>query len=222
MSERDKFELFVFDWDGTVMDTVGLIAMGICQACEDLGYTRPSLALARSTIGLGWREIIERACPQCPPERFDDFHVAYRRWYLCREKVVPVVEHLDVLLKNMAAGGQRLAVATGKSRAGLERVFAQTGLGRYFEETITADEAHNKPHPEMLELLAVRCAVPMDKMVMIGDSTHDLLMARNAGCASVGVLFGAGSRAELEALGPLGIAESTEQLAHILGVERYL
>ena len=219
---KPAFELFVFDWDGTVMDTVGLIAQGICEAAEALGCARPSIEVARQSIGLSWSDIIARACPDCPPERFEEFNAAYRRWYLHREKAVPVVEGIGELIENMAKDGLRLAVATGKSRAGLERVFAQTGLGRWFEASITADESFSKPNPAMLYELRDVTGVPLKRMVMIGDSTHDLLMAQNAGCASVGVTTGGASREELLACSPVGVAGNTQELAAILGVTDYL
>lgn len=217
-----RFELFVFDWDGTVMDTVGLIAQGICEAAQTLGFDRPSLEIARQSIGLSWGDIITQVCPGCPPERFEEFNAAYRRWYLHREKAVPVVEGLDRLIENMARGGLRLAVATGKSRAGLERVFTQTGLGRWFEASITADESFSKPNPAMLYELRDITGVPLEKMVMIGDSIHDLLMARNAGCASVGVTTGGANRSELLACSPVGVVDNTRELAAVLGVTDYL
>ena len=217
-----RWDLFVFDWDGTIMDTTALIAIGIQKACVAMGYPEPSLELCKSTIGLSWGDIIARACPECPVSRYAEFGEHYRAWCLTREGDVPVVPGLERLLRNMHAAGLRLAVATGKSRRGLDRVFARTGLGEVFEDSITADESFSKPNPAMLEELSVRCAVPVERMVMIGDAVFDLQMAHNAGAAGVGVTFGASSVETLAQCNPVGIAHTVEELAAVLGVQDLL
>ncbi len=219
---QTKYELFVFDWDGTIMDTSMLIARGVQEAAKALGYDEPDIAEIKSAIGLSWGEIIERVCPQCPVERYEAFGQAYRDWYIRREEDVPVVEGLEALMRSMVQAGCRLAVATGKSRKGLDRVFALTGLGDIFEETITADESFSKPNPAMLLELMDRTGVAPDKMVMIGDSIHDLMLAQNAGCDALGVTFGACTKEELDKYPNIGIATDTRELARILGVDSLL
>ena len=112
----------------------------------------------------------------------------------------------------LAEGGARLAVATGKSRRGLDRAFDATGLGMYFSSSRCADETNPKPHPAMLLELTEELAVPPDRTVMIGDTTHDLAMARSARTASIGVTYGAHPREQLAAFEPLGLAASVEEL----------
>lgn len=217
-----KYELYVFDWDGTIMDTTALIAKGIQEAAKALGCREPDFKAAKSAIGLGWEEIMRRIVPDCPESRWGEFGQAYRDWYIRREEEVPVVEGLETLLKAMNDKGLRLAVATGKSRAGLNRVFALTGLTPLFEETITVDESFSKPNPAMLYELSNRTGVPCNKMVMIGDSVHDLMLAQNAGADALGVSYGGCSKEELEKYPNIGIAADTQELARILGLESLL
>lgn len=224
MTEQAKhtWDLYVFDWDGTVMDTTYLIARALQEASVALGYAMPTMQTARASIGMGWEEIIQMVCPQCPYERYDAFCQAYRDWYIQRETKVQLYEHMPELLRAMHAAGLRLAVATGKSRNGLDRVFALTGVGPLFEATRTADESFAKPNPAMLYELGEETGVAVDRMIMIGDTTHDLLMAQNAGCDAVGMTYGAGTRRQLEALPAVAVVDSVKELAEVLGVSDLL
>lgn len=213
-----KYDLYVFDWDGTIMDTTALIAKGIQEAAKALGCQAPDFKTAKSAIGLGWDEIMRRIVPDCPQSRWGEFGQAYRDWYIRREEDVPVVQGLEALLRAMNSNGLRLAVATGKSRAGLNRVFALTGLESLFEETVTVDESFSKPNPAMLYELSDRTGVPCNKMIMIGDSVHDLMLAQNAGSDALGVSYGGCSKEELQKYPNIGIAADTQELAKILGL----
>lgn len=217
-----KFELYVFDWDGTVMDTTGLIARGIQQAALAMGCPEPDLQDCKAAVGLGWDEILRRLVPECPESRWNDFAKAYRDWYIRREEDVPVVDGLRELMTAMNKKGLRLAVATGKSRQGLNRVFALTGLAPLFEETVTVDESFSKPNPAMLYELSARTGVACDKMVMIGDSIHDMMLAQNAGASAVGVSWGGTPKEVLAKYPNIGIADNTQELATILGLEDLL
>lgn len=212
------YQLYVFDWDGTVMDTTGLIAQGMQQACVALGYPAPDLNACRETIGLPFAESFARVLPQFEPARIDELLAAYRAWYLQREARVQVVEGLEDLFVRMCAAGMRLAVATGKSRAGLIRVFERTGLERYFEATVTADESFPKPNPAMLEALSDETGVLVSDMVMVGDSIHDLQLAQNAGCAAVAVTWGAARLSELRKYPAADYVEDVPGLIRALGV----
>lgn len=215
------YGLYVFDWDGTVMDTTRLIARGIQEAARALGLKVPSLELARSVIGLGAADSMRIVNPDCPYERWDEYAAAYKRWYITREAKVEVMEGLEALLNDMRSRGMRLAVATGKSRGGLDRVFALTGIEHLFEETITADESFPKPNPAMLLELADRTGVDMRDMLMVGDSVHDLQLAQNAGADAVGVTWGACAEADLAALPHVAIVRTVAQLRkEILGEEQ--
>ncbi|MCI5896232.1 MAG: HAD-IA family hydrolase [Candidatus Aphodousia sp.] len=216
-----KYDLFVFDWDGTVMDTTEPIAAGICHAFTALGYKDPGMKVARSVIGLDWRSAILTIEPKFRFDHYDQFEAAYREYYLVKEKEIGIFPGLENLLRKMKAAGLRLAVATGKSRKGLNRVFAQTGVGELFEASVTADESAGKPNPLMLEMLSQECNVPLSQMVMIGDTEHDLWLAKNAGCAAVAVSYGAFPKSELVKW-KVPVVDDVPQLAAAIGVDELL
>ena len=213
-----RYELYVFDWDGTVMDTTALIARGIQEAARALALPVPDLEVARCTIGLGVEETMAIVAPSLPRERWEEFQKAYRDWYIVREAEVFLFPHLRELLDGMRRHGIRMAIATGKSRRGLNRVFEKTGIGSYFEVTKTADECFSKPHPQMLEEIFLETGVAPEDAVMIGDTGHDLQLAVNGRCHSVGVTYGAAHREELEALPHDALADNVDELAVALGL----
>ncbi len=186
------YDLVVFDWDGTLMDTTGLIARGIQHAARVMGYTPPSLALAQSTIGLDWREALRIAVPECPPSEHLRFNEIYRQWYIPNEKTVFLYEGIRELLTELKVAGVQIAVATGKSRLGLNRVLAATGLETVFDSTKTADETASKPQPDMLEWIGIETGVAPERTVMVGDSVFDIVMANRYGCDAIAMLYGAG------------------------------
>lgn len=212
------FALAVFDWDGTVVDTTAAISKSIQHACGKLGLPVPADAVARSVIGLGWREAISIVAPDCRPDQWEAFSAAYVERYRALEGRVAVFPGLEALLKNLRTAGVTLAVATGKSRRGLDRMLELTGLGRYFATTQTADENPSKPHPGMLEQIGIETGIPREETVMIGDTTHDLQMAANYGCRGVAVATGAMRWEELSAFRPLAAAAGGHAvLARLLG-----
>lgn len=213
-----KYDLFVFDWDGTIMDTTQPIAEGICHAFEATGYQRPSVEAARSVIGLEWQSAILTLVEDFNTADYNAFEAAYCEYYFAREKHVSIFPGLERLLRNMHDAGLRLAVATGKSRRGLDRVLAQTGIADLFEATVTADESAGKPDPLMLQMLADETGVEIGQMVMVGDTEHDLWLAKNAGCAAVAVSYGAFAKSKLKQW-HVPIADNVQQLASALGVD---
>jgi phosphoglycolate phosphatase len=221
-----RFDLVVWDWDGTVVDSTGAIADAIIGAAGDLGLPAPSEHDARWVIGMGLLEAIHHAVPAIRREQVPAFVERYRVHYLRRDATLKVFEGIPELLRGLDAAGVPLAVATGKSRAGLNRALAQTGLGRRFAATRCADEGAPKPDPWMLRDLGETLMTPTDRMVMIGDTTHDVGMAQAAGSASVAVLYGAHEPDTLRAIGPdalLGsVGELADWLAAACGVERSL
>ncbi len=212
------WELFVFDWDGTVMDTTYLIARGMQEASKALGYPEPDLALCRSTIGLGEDDTMRIICPQCPRSRFAEFLAAYKAWYIPREQQIAVFDGLEAMLWGMHRAGLRLAIATGKSAAGMQRVFKLTGMEPIFEAVKTADRSWPKPNPAMLLELSEQTGVETSRMVMVGDAVHDLQMAANAGASGIGVTFGGGSAEVLRQCNPKAVVASVPELARTLGV----
>jgi phosphoglycolate phosphatase len=173
----------------------------------------PSEERARHVIGLGLHEALRYAVPELEDRRHGELAERYRHHYLSQDKDLLLFEGIRDLLHEMTAAGFILGVATGKSRKGLERAMAVSGLGPLFHATRCADECHSKPHPQMIEQLLAEFGVAAEATLMIGDTTHDLEMARNAGVGGLAVAYGAHPRAELEALGPLHCAESVEDLA---------
>ncbi|MEN9316711.1 MAG: phosphoglycolate phosphatase [Pseudomonadota bacterium] len=221
-----RFDLVVWDWDGTIVDSTSAIADAIIGAAVDLGLPAPSERDARWVIGMGLLEAIHHAVPTIRREQMPAFVERYRVHYLRRDAELRTFTGIPELLRGLDAAGVPLAVATGKSRVGLNRALAQTGLGPRFAATRCADEGAPKPDPWMLRDLGETLMTPTSRMVMIGDTTHDVGMAQAAGAASVAVLYGAHEPDGLRASGPdaaVGtVAELADWLAAVCSVERSL
>jgi phosphoglycolate phosphatase len=211
-----RYELIVFDWDGTLMDSAGMIVHCVQEAARDLGIPPPTEERARHIIGLGLVDALRHALPDLPEERYDDLVERYRHHYLSRDHELTLFAGADALIQRLAQSGRWLGVATGKSRRGLERALEHSGLSACIHATRCADECHSKPHPQMLEELMAEFAVSPATTLMIGDTTHDLLMAQNAGVDAVAVSYGAHPREALEATAPRYCAHSVEELANWL------
>jgi phosphoglycolate phosphatase len=208
--------LVVFDWDGTLMDSTHAITSAIQRAAAELGLPVPSREQASWVIGLGLQDALARAVPELPAGDVPQFVAAYRRHYLLRDPELVLFEGAVELLDELLARGCRLAVATGKSRVGLDRALAQTGLRDRFEMTRCADETHPKPHPAMLLELMNELGAEPGQTWMVGDTTHDLDMAAAAGTNAIGVLWGAHSRDELLSRSPRALVSSLVELAGVL------
>lgn len=208
-----RFELIVFDWDGTLMDSTGAIVASIKAAARDLGIEPPSDERANHIIGLGLIDALRHALPDLPSERYQDVALRYRQHYMARDHELLLFDGAEALIDELAEAGYMLAVATGKTRKGLDRAFEVSGLGSRFHASRCADECHSKPHPQMLEQLMDEFGVGPEATLMIGDTTHDLLMAKNAGVAALGVAYGAHPRESLEAQSPLFCAADVAELA---------
>ena len=207
-----RFDLIVFDWDGTVVDSTSMIAGCIRSAASDLGLTVPTMEQASHVIGLGLLDALSHAVPGLAAERAEEFSARYRHHYLeCEPKIV-LFDGMQAMLEEFAGAGVPLAVATGKTRRGLARALESTGLGRLFAASRCADESQSKPHPAMLLDLADELNVPPRRMLMVGDTTHDLRMAAAAGVASVGVTYGAHMPAHLAPHGALALVGSVAEL----------
>jgi phosphoglycolate phosphatase len=207
-----RFELIVFDWDGTLMDSAGAIVACIQAAARDLGLEPPSEERARHVIGLGLGEALRHALPELEDKRHHELAERYRYHYLAQDHELTLFEGADEMVRALGEAGHLLAIATGKSRKGLDRALGHSGLGHLFHGTRCADECHSKPHPQMLEELMDELGVTPEATLMIGDTTHDLLMARNAGTAAVGVVYGAHPPEALAAEAPLHLAETIGSL----------
>jgi phosphoglycolate phosphatase len=204
----DRFEVIVFDWDGTLFDSTCAITESIRLAALDLGLADPGPERAAHVIGLGLKDAIAHAVPDLAPERLVDYIERYRVHFLGREGELRLFEPARQLIDEARARGCRLAIATGKSRVGLQRALRSLELEHHFEATRCADESEPKPSPRMLLELADVMNASTQRMLMVGDTTHDLLMARAAGVAAVALSHGAHSAAQLSALAPLRVFDS--------------
>ncbi len=211
-----QFDLLVFDWDGTLIDSAGAIAACIQAACRDLGFPVPDDARARHVIGLGLHDSLAYAVPGLAQSEYPRVAERYRHHFLARDADLPLFPGTRGMLETLRAEGHTLAIATGKSRAGLARALAHTGLAPLFDATRCADQCAPKPAPDMLLELMRELAFEPERSLMIGDTSHDLQMAANAGVAAVGVSYGAHAAASLAGLASLGLVDSTAALSRWL------
>lgn len=211
-----QFDLLVFDWDGTLMDSAGAIAFSIQAASRDVGLPVPSESEARHIIGLGLNEAVAALFPELPRSDYGALVERYRHHYLSQDAEIPLFSGVTETIAALREEGFLLAVATGKGRHGLDRVLRHTGLGQYFHSSRCADECFSKPHPCMLLKIMDELGVVPARTLMIGDTSHDLQMAGNAGVAAVGVSYGAHPREGLMALSPLACAEDFGELSRWL------
>lgn len=209
---KKQFDLIVFDWDGTLMDSTAAIVNAIQAAASDCNLPIPDRKAASYVIGLGLREAMEVALPDVDPALYPKIVERYRYHYLSKDHELVLFEGVREMVTDLAQRGYTLAVATGKSRAGLNRAFADSRLGPLFQSSRCADETFSKPHPAMLRELTGELGHEMQRTVMIGDTTHDLQMALNAGASGVAVHYGAHPAESLKALKPLYAADSVSQL----------
>ncbi|MCM2251053.1 MAG: HAD-IA family hydrolase [Ramlibacter sp.] len=207
-----QFDLIAFDWDGTLFDSTRIIVQCIQAAVVDVGGRMPSEKDAAYVIGLGLMQALAHAAPDVPEDRYPQLGARYRHHYVARQNDLSLFEGVLPLLDELRARHHWLAVATGKSRRGLDDVLGMVQLKGMFHGSRTADETASKPHPRMLQELMREFGTDPARTLMIGDTTHDLQMAVNAGCPAVGVSYGAHASAEFEALGPRFVARSVPEL----------
>ncbi|HEV8691792.1 MAG TPA: HAD-IA family hydrolase [Ideonella sp.] len=207
-----RFDLIAFDWDGTLFDSTALIVRSLQDACRDIGVAVPDAARAAYVIGLGLRDALEYAVPGLPSERYSELAASYRRHYLGGQQALTLFTGTIEMLRALKARQHLLAVATGKNRRGLDDVLQMTELRGLFDASRTADETVSKPHPLMLQELMAELGTAPERTLMVGDTTHDLQMAVNAGTPCVGVSFGAHDHESFEPFAPLAIAHSTREL----------
>jgi phosphoglycolate phosphatase len=213
-----RYELLVFDWDGTLIDSARTIVACIQAACRDLGLPVPDDARASHVIGLGLHDALSYAVPGLPPDEYGRVVERYREHFLARDPEIALFPGARAMLAGLRARGHILAIATGKSRAGLARALDNTGLRPLFAASRCADQCASKPAPDMLCELMEELGTGTVNTLMIGDTVHDLQMAVHAGVQAIAVSHGAHPRGELLALAPLAcldnIDELTQWLAH--------
>ncbi|WP_349742800.1 HAD family hydrolase [Roseateles cavernae] len=207
-----RFDLIAFDWDGTLFDSTALITRCIQAAAVDLGLERPSDADASYVIGMGLQEALAHAVPGLAPARYPELGLRYRHHYFAAQHEVTLFKGTLEMLAALKARHHWLTVATGKSRRGLDEALKVVELQGLFDGSRTADETAGKPNPQMLHELMREFGAEPERTLMIGDTSHDLQMALNAGTASVGVSYGAHDHETFEAFKPLHIAHSVPDL----------
>jgi phosphoglycolate phosphatase len=212
MTRPRQYDLICFDWDGTLFDSTAIIVRAIQQAVVEVGGARPSDAAAAYVIGLALTPALAHAAPDVPPDKYPELSARYRQHYLAHQNDISLFDGVPAMLDELKRRHHWLAVATGKSRRGLDDVLALSRLRSVFDGSRTADETAGKPDPRMLHELMREFGVAPERTLMIGDTTHDLQMARNAGCASVAVSYGAHAPDEFSALEPRYVAPSVAEL----------
>jgi phosphoglycolate phosphatase len=207
-----QFDLIAFDWDGTLFDSTQIIVRCIQAAVKDVGGTVPSDKDAGYVIGLGLKQALAHAAPDVPLDKYPLLGERYRHHYELHADDLSLFEGVVPLLAALKARGYLLAVATGKSRHGLDEVLQTVQLKGVFDASRTADKTAGKPAPKMLYELMAELGTTAQRTLMVGDTTHDLQMALNAGCPSIGVSYGAHQASAFAALNPLHVAHSVPDM----------
>jgi phosphoglycolate phosphatase len=210
-----NYALLVFDWDGTLIDSAGTIVRCIQDAARDMGLEVPDRERASHVIGLGLHDSLRRAVPSLSAERYPDFAAHYRRHFRARQDSMLLFAGIPDLLERLSRE-RLLAIATGKSRKGLDRALESGDLKRLFSGSRCADETHPKPYPAMLLELMEEFSVDRTETVMIGDTSHDLEMAKAASVDALAVTYGAHPGEHLKACGPLGCFSDVKSLSEWL------
>lgn len=210
--KRGRFDLVVFDWDGTLMDSAAAITLSLQSACRDLDFPVPGEEQARYVIGLGLDDAMSHILPGVDSSHYPRVRERYRFHFLANDAGTTLFPGAAETVAALHEEGFLLGVATGKSRRGLDRALAATGLRPYFHATRCADEASAKPHPAMLLQLMEELDVSGERTLMIGDTTHDMGMARAAGVARLAAVYGAHSRETLLEYQPLACVGNFDEL----------
>jgi len=211
--EQRQYELLIFDWDGTLMDSEAHIVECLERAMRAVDMEPLPSSELRQVIGLGLEEAIAGILPQAPAPVRQQAVTAFREHFLSPHptpsKLFPDVSEV---LQTLRQQGYAMAVATGKSRRGLDKVMKQTGLGEYFSVSRCADETFSKPHPLMVEEILTDMNTSPQRALVIGDTEFDLQMAANAGVPAVGVSYGVHGIERLESASPLTILHRIAEL----------
>jgi phosphoglycolate phosphatase len=217
-----QYKLVIFDWDGTLMDSVPKIVNVLKLAAKQCGATIPSDDDAKSIIGLSLPTAVAELFPN-NEDKWEALAQAYKTVYKEGDNTpTPLFSGANELLDALAASQVQLAVATGKSRTGLNRLMAETSTEDFFVTTKTADEAQSKPNPDMLNQILTITGVAAEDAIMIGDSLLDIEMAKQAGVAAVGLTHGAATRAALEKTQALAVLDNLSELHTFLLAEQHI
>jgi phosphoglycolate phosphatase len=213
-----QFDLIVWDWDGTLANSTGMITNAIVKAASQVGLPTLDPKAASNIIGLGLKESIHALFGDIPADLSQKLAQQYTANYYAGEAEIPLFDGAKSTIIELNRRGYKLAVATGKGRRGLNLALEHCGLTHFFHETRTVDECFSKPHPQMLdELMDILVATP-ERTLMIGDTSYDLQMASNAGVQAVAVTFGAQSQDKLMGYNSIAMFHQFDDLsAWLLG-----
>ena len=212
MPKNTNYDLIIFDWDGTIANSAGIIIESIKQVCASKQIPTPTDLTISSIIGLGLSEGFRKIFPNMNPSELEDTEQLYREEYLKRVDDICLFDGVEIGIKGLARQGYYLAVATGKSRRGLNNALNKSNLKNFFKITKTMDECFSKPHPQMVNEILDAFMVEPSRALMIGDSSYDLEMAKNAMIDSVGVSYGAQVESQLIEYNPLVILDNAHDL----------
>lgn len=203
-----KYQLIIFDWDGTLMDSIDKIVLCMQKASVQEGLVAPTRHAVKNIIGLSLFNAVVKLFPHLDTDSHHCLVEAYRQQYQQHHHVeTPLYDGVKSLLENLKAQGYQLAVATGKARHGLNHMLEITDSLHLFSATICADEANSKPDPLMIQLLLEELQIESTQALMIGDSIYDLEMANNAGVDCLGVSYGVHGINDLQRAGPIAIVD---------------
>jgi phosphoglycolate phosphatase len=205
-------KLIVFDWDGTLADSTALIVRALQQSCRDMQLPIPSDTLARYVIGLGLRDTLTTVAPTLTEARYPDMVAAFKKNFLEGEDDIVLFDGVTDMLTRLNDAGALLGIATGKSRPGLDRALNKLGIKHQFVASRCADEGRPKPHPEMLLHVVNTCGADLDRTLMVGDTTHDMQLAANAGVRALAVSYGAHDAEPLFATNPIAVVGTIPEL----------
>ncbi|TDF41661.1 HAD-IIIA family hydrolase [Alteromonadaceae bacterium M269] len=212
-----KHKFIIFDWDGTLMDSIGRIVNCMQLVAEDLALNVPTSNEVKGIIGISLKPGIKKLFPDVSDEYVEKLFNGYKEHYLRLDNTPsPMFDGVEDMLEDLRSQGHQLAVATGKARRGLVRAWEHTGLSHYFVASRCADETLSKPNPDMLQQLLKESRFDIEDAVMIGDSIHDLKMAESIGMDRIGVSFGAATQEALEEYQPLTVSHDIPQLNNFI------
>lgn len=217
MQQNSKVSLVIFDWDGTVMDSVGRIVSSMRAAALKSELIVPSEFAVKQIIGLSLDPAFDALFPGVAEDKRQQLFAHYRDHYVLHDTTpTPLFTGVEQVLAQLKDSNIKLAVATGKQRRGLDRMFAETGLKKYFDTSRCADEAHSKPHPQMLQQILQELDMTAAEAVMIGDTSHDMKMAQAIAMPRIGVTHGVHGRDVLSQYEPKAIIDSIPELLDVL------
>ena len=210
---NNQYQLLIFDWDGTLMDSAQHITNCMRSAITELSAEPRTDEQIRNIIGLGLEEAVLGLYPKADGVFIQQVATTFREYFLYKDKTPsPLFDGAGDVLESLKQAGYHLAVATGKSRRGLDKVLSDTGFGDFFPVTRCADETFSKPHPQMLHELLTDHDMAVEKAIMIGDSEYDLQMANNAKMDSLAVSYGVHDKQRLLKQNPIGCADNVTEI----------